>query len=73
MLVSELYLIIIKSDMSLAVSIVQNNTISLRSLTKSTLLQYIIIPLDTKNSFRVFVSNIFMHNEPLCKAFGFLL
>lgn len=73
MAVSELCLIIIKSDMSLAVSIVRNDTISSESLTKSTLLQYIIIPLDTKKSFRVFVSNILMHNEPLCKAFGFLL
>lgn len=43
--------LIIKSDMSLAVSIVQNNTISSQSLTKSTLVQYIIIPLDIKNAF----------------------
>lgn len=73
MVVSELCLIIIKSDISLAVSIVRNNIISSQSLTKSTLLQYIVIPLDTKNSFRVFVPNIFAYNEPLCKAFGFLL
>lgn len=86
MVVSELCLIIIKSDISLAVSIVRNNIISSQSLIKSTLLQYIVIPLpklpkipntknyqNTKNSFRVFVPNIFTYNEPLCKAFGFLL